>query len=68
MSIGCPEVSQHSHHDVKLNQGSEITDLSVCVCAQAERMAAAQASPDSFVLPHRQHSEKPRVCRVEQKN
>lgn len=67
MSIGCPEVSQHSPHDVRLNQGSKITGLDACA-AQAGRTAATQASPDSFMLLNREHAEKPWVCRAKTQN
>jgi hypothetical protein len=48
MSIGCREVSQHSPHDVRLNQRNKITDLDVSE-AKAKRRAPAYASPDCFM-------------------
>lgn len=67
MSIGCPEVSQHSPHDVRLNQRSKITGLDACA-AQAERTAATRDSPDSFMLLKHEHTEKPWVCRAKTQN
>lgn len=50
------EVSQHSPHDVRLNQRDEITDLDLKVLkvleAKAEKKAATYTSPDCMILLH----------------